>query len=236
MIINENKYIYNLKDFEYFRKNIRLTCISDTLKRLFRVMAVTFLVLWFVFTILDIIFGVYGGELYALLGNRKALEIFAGTALFFIIVILILSVYSKKSLDIKYRKVHNLYLAKPAVYKIRKIYRRKRNALCILAELPQKQEYLEKKLMKLFYENKKAEKTAYHFLAVNHGKKETRKRESFKKRIISYDRELENYFFSFERFRNDNEEDDFAYYININGFNIKINNKKVAVMAEMILF
>ena len=90
--------------------------------------------------------------------------------------------------------------------------------------------------MKLFYENKKAEKTAYHFLAVNHGKKETRKRESFKKRIISYDRELENYFFSFERFRNDNEEDDFAYYININGFNIKINNKKVAVMAEIILF
>ena len=31
--MKENKFIYNLKDFGYFRKNIRLTCISDTLKR-----------------------------------------------------------------------------------------------------------------------------------------------------------------------------------------------------------
>ena len=83
-------------------------------------------------------------------------------------------------------------------------------------------------------ELKQAEKTVYSFLAVSHGKKETLKQERFKNRIISCDETLENYFFSFERFRNDNEEDDFAYYMIINGHNIRINNDR-AVMAEIIL-
>ncbi len=232
--MKENKFIYNLKSFEYFRKNIRLTCISDTLKRGVTGMTFTALGLWIALTILDIIFGIYNGKLHALLRNWKMLVIFSGLILFLVIVISILSLYSKKSLDMKYQKVHSLYLCNPAVLKRRKIHRRKRNVLCVIAELPQEQEYLEKRLMKLFYENKKAEKMVYSFLAVNHGKKETLKQERFKNQIISCDKTLENYFFSFERFRNDNEDDDFAYYMNINGHNIRINNER-AVMAEIIL-
>ena len=232
--MKENKFIYNLKDFEYFKKNIRLTCTSDTLKRALTGMTATALGLWIILTVLDIIFGIYKGKLYALLGNWKTPLIFSGLILFFVIVISILSLYSKKVLDIKYHKIHSLYLGNPAVLKRRKIHRRKRNVLCVIAGLPKEQEYLEKRLMKLFYENKKAEKTVYSFLAVNHGKKETLKQERFKKEIISCDEILENYFFSFERFRNDNEDDDFAYYININGHNIRINNER-AVMAEIIL-
>ena len=233
--MKENKFIYNLKDFEYFKKNIRLTCISDTLRRAVTGMTVVALGLWIVLTVMDIIFGIYNGKLYALLGNWKMPVIFSGLFLFFVIVISILSLYSKKALDMKYHEIHSLYLRNPVVLKRRKISRRKRNVLCVIAELPKEQEYLEKRLMKLFYENKKAEKTVYSFLAVSHGKKETLKQERFKNQIISCDETLENYFFSFERFRNDNEEDDFAYYMIINGHNIRINNDR-AVMAEIILF
>ena len=233
--MKENKFIYNLKDFEYFKKNIRLTCTSDTLKRALTGMTATALGLWIILTVLDIIFGIYKGKLYALLGNWKTPLIFSGLILFFVIVISILSLYSKKALDVKYHEIHSLYLSNPVVLKRRKISGRKRNVLCVIAELPKEQEYLEKRLMKLFYENKKAEKTVYSFLAVSHGKKETLKQERFKNQIISCDETLENYFFSFERFRNDNEEDDFAYYMIINGHNIRINNDR-AVMAEIILF
>ena len=232
--MKENKFIYNLKDFEYFRKNIKLTCISDTLRRAVLGMTITGFGLWVFFTVLDIIFGIYDGRLYALSVKREVLGIVTGLILFLTIMILILSLYSKKALDTKYHKVYSLYLNNPVVLKRRKIYKRKRNALCVTAELPQEQEYLEKRFMKLFYENKKAEKAVNSFLLISHGKKESLKRERFKKQVISYDETLENYFFSFERFRNDNEEDDFAYYVNINGYNIRINNEK-AVMAEIIL-
>ena len=232
--MKENKFIYNLKDFEYFKKNIRLTCISDTLRRAVTGMTVVALGLWIVLTVMDIIFGIYNGKLYALLGNWKMPVIFSGLFLFFVIVISILSLYSKKALDMKYHEIHSLYLRNPVVLKRGKISRRKRNVLCVIAELPKEQEYLEKRLMKLFYENEKAEKTVYSFLAVSYGKKETLKQERFKKRIISCDETLENYFFSFERFRNDNKDDDFAYYMIINAHNIRINNDR-AVMAEIIL-
>ena len=232
--MRENKFIDNLKNFEYFRKNIRLTCISDTLKRAAAGMTILTLVLWFILTVLDIIFGIYDRKLYALWENWKTAGIFTGFMLFTVIMIMILNMYSKKALDMKYHKVHSLYLNNPVVLKRRKIYIRKRNALCVTAESFQEQEYLEKRLIKLFYENKKAEHAAYSFLAVNHGKKETLKQERFKKQIVSYDKTLKNYFFGFERFRNDDEDDDFAYYVNINGYNIKINNEK-AVMAEIIL-
>ena len=232
--MKENKFIYNLKDFEYFRKNIKLTCISDTLKRAVTGMAIVSLVLCFVFTVLDIVFNIYDGKLYTLLRNWKISGIFTGLILFTVILILILSLYSKKVLDTKYHKVHSLYLNDPVVLKKRKIYKRKKNALCVTAELPQEQEYLEKRLIKLFYENENAEKAAYSFLAVNHGKKEMLKRERFKKQIISYDEILGDYFFSFERFRNNDEDDDFAYYVNINGYNIKMNNE-IPILAEIIL-
>ena len=228
-----NKFIYNLKDFDYFRKNIRLTCISDTLKRAVLGMTITALILWSIFTALDIIFGVYDGKLYALIKNGRIMGIFIVLLLFFIIVILILNLYSKRKLYAQYCRVYDLYLSNPLVLKKRKIFRRKRNALCVIAELPEEQEYLEKILMKLFFENKKAEKTAYNFLSFCRGKKETSKRERFKKQIISYNETLENYFFSFERFRDDDKNDDFAYYVNINGYNIKINGER-AVMAEII--
>ena len=57
--MKENKFIYNLKDFEYFKKNIRLTCTSDTLKRALTGMTATALGLWIILTVLDIIFGIY---------------------------------------------------------------------------------------------------------------------------------------------------------------------------------
>lgn len=105
----------------------------------------------------------YKGKLYALLGNWKTPLIFSGLILFFVIVISILSLYSKKALDVKYHEIHSLYLSNPVVLKRRKISGRKRNVLCVIAELPKEQEYLEKRLMKLFYENKKSRKQCIHF-------------------------------------------------------------------------
>lgn len=106
--------------------------------------------------------------------------------------------------------------------------------MCIAAENPKEQEYLEKILMKLFYENKKAEKAAYNFLAVSHGKKETLKREKFRKQINSYEQMLEDYLFDFERFWDDNKNDEYIYSVIINGHSIKINDNR-PVMAEIIL-
>lgn len=94
--MKENKFIYNLKDFGYFKKNIRLTCTSDTLKRALTGMTATASGLWIVLTVLDIIFGIYNGKLYTLLGSWKTPLIFCGLILFFVIVISILSLYSKK--------------------------------------------------------------------------------------------------------------------------------------------
>ena len=89
--MKENKFIYNLKDFEYFKKNIRLTCISDTLKRALTGTTAAALGLWIILTVLDAIFSIYNGKLYALLRNWKMLLIFSGLILFFVIVISILS-------------------------------------------------------------------------------------------------------------------------------------------------
>ena len=53
--------------------------------------------------------------------------------------------------------------------------------------------------------------------------------------MISYDETLSDYSFTFDRFKDDDENDNYVYYININGCNIKINDEE-AVLAEAILF
>lgn len=233
--MEENKFIYNMKNYNYFRENIRITCLLDTLRRAVLGITIMSLVLWGIFTILDITLGIYSGKLVVLVKNPKIMGIFIILISAVIIIILILSAYSKKSLNNKYQKLHDLYLKNPVVLKKRKIYRRKRNALCVLAENLEEQKFLEKTFVKLLYENKKAEKTAYNFLAVSHGKKETKKSERFRNQMISYDETLSDYSFTFDRFKDDDENDNYVYYININGCNIKINDDE-AVLAEAILF
>jgi hypothetical protein len=229
-----NKFTHNLKNFDYFKKNIRLTCISDTVRKALLGITIMFLVLESVLTISDAVFGIYGGKFWILMKNKRNIGIFTVLLLVIIIGILILTQYSKKALNNSYKKVHGLYLENPQVFKSRKVYKRKKNALCVLAELPEEQEYLEKIMVKLFYENKTAEKTAYNFLAVSHGKKESLKTENFKKQVVSCDKALENRLFTFDRFRDNDEDNNYAYYVNINGCNIKINDDK-AVLAEIVL-
>lgn len=218
---------YNLKNFDYFRKNINITFLLKKIRELLLILTVVITAS----IIIGIFILIFDSNFRKLLLNKNFTMVYCSWILLIIILIfLVLNVFFtitvKRKTEKIYSQVYELYLENANVYKKRIIYRNAHRALCILAVNLEQQKLIERHFLGILLKNEKVNKLLNRALFFRDDRVGSKKMEKLKNKVLYYEDSLQNYDFSFKQLDNIDEENVYSYYIKINDFYIWLNDDK----------
>ena len=224
---------YNLKEFDYFRRNIKITCLSEIIKNIVFILTICIIILLITVNITLLFSLNIKEQVDKLLGKYN----FSIVSLF--IVTLLLGVYfiikfiTKIKLNKIYKRVYELYLSDIKVYQERIIYKRGNIFLVFLALNKEEQRKLEKAFLNKILTNEDLLALTEKFLLFREGIFEQKRIKKFQDKILELEEELKEYNFIIDRFFDEDKNSVYSYYIKINNQNIRVGNKKAILSKDI---